>query len=219
MNFWDPIRAVLFDLDGTLIESRIDFAQLGRTAWMLVRQSRIPLDHQIRDLIAMTHAACAYLERREGREQAERFRAALYTHWEIWERMYAAQASMTEGANALWRWLESRGVQIGVVTRNSRRLSLELLQRYNWVPNCLVTRDDFLYLKPDPRHLLHALELLGITPQQALMIGDHPTDIQAGKAAGISTVGLLTPKAHPTHFAEAMPDRIVHSLSELLHLL
>src|SRR5207248_7668085 len=88
--------------------------------------------------------------------------------------------------------------------------------------DALVTRDDVPRTKPDPIHLVSAMESLGLHPTNdsqypAVMIGDHFMDVRAGIDAGMRTVGLLL--GRPTEsYDPAPPDLIVDELRELLPL-
>jgi len=73
-------------------------------------------------------------------------------------------------------------------------------------------------VKPDPQHLLDALSLLGGEPNKALMIGDHPMDILAGKRAGMKTAAVLTSKSFED-FEEVAPDMVLPGVAELLRML
>ncbi|HEU4752552.1 MAG TPA: HAD hydrolase-like protein, partial [Armatimonadota bacterium] len=62
---------------------------------------------------------------------------------------------------------------------------------------------------------LLALERLETRPEQALMVGDHVMDVRGGRAAGMATLGLLTPERPPDFFEQAEPDGVIRSLTEL----
>jgi phosphoglycolate phosphatase-like HAD superfamily hydrolase len=70
-------------------------------------------------------------------------------------------------------------------------------------------------VKPDPLHLHLALERLGVSPADAVMVGDHVMDVLGGKAAGTRTLGVLTPDRPPDFFREAAPDGVIRALPEL----
>lgn len=110
--------------------------------------------------------------------------------------------------------LGQRGVAVGIVTRNCRRVATSLLEQFDLPHAALLTRDDVRRTKPHPEHLHSALSQLGAVPEQAMMVGDHWMDIQAGKAAGCAlTVGVLGRRC-ANWFAPCLPDYIVRDLSE-----
>jgi phosphoglycolate phosphatase len=95
----------------------------------------------------------------------------------------------------------------------------QVLERIPLRHSVLLTRSEVTRVKPHPDHLLRALAHLEAAPDQSVMVGDHWMDVQAGKAAGMRTVGILTP-GRPADFFEAeTPDRVIRDLHELISFL
>ena len=110
--------------------------------------------------------------------------------------------------------MKTRGVKVGVVTRNCRRVSVGLLARFSLPHDVLLTRDDVARTKPDPQHLWDALARLGHSPAEAAMVGDHWMDVQAGRRAEVAlTLGVLG-RHDPDWFPPCPPDALVRDLSE-----
>jgi phosphoglycolate phosphatase len=78
-----------------------------------------------------------------------------------------------------------------------------------------LTRDDVELVKPDPEHLLAALRALEVEPHHALMVGDHPMDVRAGRLAGTRTVAVLTGYSPAERFAPESPDLILDQVGDL----
>jgi len=80
-----------------------------------------------------------------------------------------------------------------------------------------ITRDDVTNLKPDPEPLLKAMELIGANPSNTVFIGDFRTDIQAGKAANVMTIGLtgVVPEISAPELEAEEPDLLLQYLSEI----
>ena len=79
-----------------------------------------------------------------------------------------------------------------------------------------VTREDIREVKPDPAHVREALRLLGVTPEEAMVVGDHPTDIQAGSALNMKTVGVLTGRTGEKAFQEARATFIFNDIRGIM---
>ena len=94
-----------------------------------------------------------------------------------------------------------------------------VLDRYHLHHDVLLTRDDVAKVKPDKAHLLTALGMLGVMPREALMVGDHRTDIECGRAAGAYTCGVLTDKTTRGELEEAGADLVVVSVAALVDIL
>jgi phosphoglycolate phosphatase len=212
---WDGERflrvaAVLFDLDGTLVSSQIDFAGMRVAVARLAQERGVdPALLQGLDILEMvTRAAAAVPDPTELREAAE----VALTEIEV-----AACAGTCEmpGAVALLAALEADGIRVGIVTRNCRRVVTEVLGRIPLPHRVLLTRDEVARVKPDPEHLLRAAAVLEVAPERAVMVGDHVMDVRAGRAAGMGTVGFLGPERPPDYFDGERPDRVVRDLREL----
>jgi phosphoglycolate phosphatase len=108
---------------------------------------------------------------------------------------------------------------VGIITRNCRVGVASVLERHPMHHEVLLTRDDVERVKPDPAHLHEALEALGVSPEAALMVGDHVTDIEVGHAAGTWTAGVLTAKTTREQFEEAGAHLILNSAADLTDVL
>jgi phosphoglycolate phosphatase len=226
------MRAALFDLDGTLIETHIDFAQMKREMLSLV--SRYGIDTEPLaglDVLRLVEAARAQLEADGRHGEGYRLRVEAFARLEEIEQEQCASPVELPGAAQLLAILHTQGVRIGIVTRNCRSVSVRLLRAGNLICDTLVTRDDVPRTKPDPAHLRAALAAMGdetlnwlhsegtlqasAAPSPIVMVGDHWMDIQAGHAAGVWTVGLLRGRS-PDFFAPSPPHLLVNEIADLL---
>ena len=185
------LRAVLFDLDGTLIETHIDFAAMTREMLSLARDAGVLTSvTEGKDILSLVAAASEDVARRGG-DGAELRRQA-FARLEEREVSGCSRPNLLPGTMDLLTALRARGTKIGVVTRNCRRVSETLLDQFALPYDILLTRDDVERTKPHPEHLWAALTPLGVPPEAAAMVGDHWMDIEAGKRAGCAaTVGIL----------------------------
>jgi phosphoglycolate phosphatase len=186
-----PLRAVLFDLDGTLLDTAGDIAlALNRTVaeygW-----PPVPAD-DVRHMIG--RGAPMLVERAAAAQQRALSRQ---THGEMVERFFHHYGSLEEtgecaaqtfgGAGDALRRLHAAGVRIAVVTNKQQRFAnslLRLLGLSAWI-DCVVGGDTCERRKPDPQPLLHACDSLGVPSTFVLMVGDSINDVQAARAAGI----------------------------------
>jgi phosphoglycolate phosphatase len=209
MPFSD-IRAVLFDLDGTLVHTRIDFPAMKRAVLDLVSLEGLdPEEFRALDVLALLEAASGHLE--DARPFLARAEQVLV---EI-ELAACEGAEEAEGAVATLGWLLDRRVRVGIVTRNSREAARRVLQDVPLPHEVLLTRADTPHVKPHPIHLMLALERLEVPPERSLMVGDHVMDVLGGKAAGLHTLGILTPGRPPDFFQQSAPDGVIGALPEL----
>ncbi len=93
------------------------------------------------------------------------------------------------------------------------------------LPPCLtycdifISRNSIAKVKPHPEHLAAVLKILEVRAEEAVMVGDHIIDIQAGRRAGMKTIGVLTGKTTRREFEEAGADYVLREVSEVPLLL
>jgi len=190
------IRGVIFDLDGTLADSRLDFAAIRR-------EMELPADLPILEALVRLPPA-----------QAERCQQILHRH----ELAGAERATILPGALKLLDILKARGIHTAIATRNSRRITDITLRRLALPFELLFTRDDGP-IKPDPWAILQACDRWRIQPRDAVIIGDYRFDVECGRAAGCRTV-LLTHPDDPANCANTeQADLLLRSLAEFPTLL
>lgn len=206
------IRAALFDLDGTLARTFIDFPEMRRAMHELsARLGTATATAGEDDILGIVAKMAAALGGGEARDAARREAFAIL---EAIERDGCAHPEPVEGASELLRRLRGeRGVPVAIITRNSRRVSGELLQRLDLAHDLLIAREDVHEFKPHPEPLLLACRTLDVTPADAVMTGDLWADIAAGRAAGVrATIGIQWPHDPPNRFARCRPDYEASSL-------
>ncbi len=116
--------------------------------------------------------------------------------------------------------LKERGYRMAIVTTRSRKTSVKTLELagVDIFFDTIISKEDTPAVKPDPTPLLKALEQLGCTPAEAIMIGDSELDVQAGKNAGTQTV-RVTYGFHTEHLHDPKPDYIIDEIGKLTTIL
>lgn len=209
------LRAALFDLDGTLVHTHIDFGAMKGAVLAIVAEAGVetaPL--RDRDSLAIVRD----VRERLGVAEATRFVAKCEGAMVACELAALSGAEEVYDAASFLAWLRARGVRVGIVTRNSRAAVGLLLQRIPLPHDLLLTRHDVPRTKPDPLHLQLALEQLGVERGEAIMVGDHPMDIVAGRAAKMRSIAIAHGKLDEKAFADCPPDHFVRSFAELRSL-
>jgi phosphoglycolate phosphatase len=210
--------AALFDLDGTLVRTFIDFPAMRREMQALSRrwgteQETAPTD-DILDIVAV-------MARTLGPDQGENAREEAYATLAAMEAEGCRNPERITGASELLFHLRAeRGIKIGIITRNCRRVSEDLLARMNLPHDVLIAREDTTDFKPHPTPILLACAQLGVAPGRSTMTGDLWADIAAGRAAGVrATIGIQWPHDPPRRFERCPPDFEVTTLSEASRVL
>jgi phosphoglycolate phosphatase len=132
------------------------------------------------------------------------------------EREALERASLIPGARELLEELRRRSVGVGIVTRNSREIAVDALNRYALPYDVLVAREDTPRVKPHPEHLRRALATLDVEPAEAIMVGDGRMDVEAGRAGGLRTVGYLTAERPSEYFDGLKPSLVISHLGDLI---
>ncbi|MDM8559935.1 HAD-IA family hydrolase [Candidatus Parabeggiatoa sp. HSG14] len=199
-----PIHTVLFDLDGTLLDTAPDLAFATNT--LLVEQQREPLPfEQIRPWVS--HGSMILIKKSFNlsdddpaiKPLQERFLTIYSTH-------LADQTRLFSGMGEVLETLEKKGMQWGVVTNKPAWLTEPLLQKLNLTNRsvCNISGDTLPQRKPDPAQLLYACQLAQSTPEQSIYVGDALRDIEAGQRAGMRTLialyGYIEAQETPTQW-------------------
>jgi phosphoglycolate phosphatase len=206
------IRAALFDLDGTLVLTNIDFAGMKRAVLSIADEHGIDASRFAdRDSLSLVR----HVEEQLGPAAAV-FRARALAAIVDCELASIERARAADGAIETLTWLRSRGVRIAIVTRNGRDAVRRLLERFPFVHDALLTRDDVARVKPHPLHIYEALNRLRVEPANAIMVGDHAMDIVAGRAAGVRhALAIAHEGVDARTFASSPPDALLRSFDEL----
>lgn len=181
-------EAVLFDLDGTLLDTAPDFYQV--LCEVQRRRGQEPVDFEAVRARA-SDGSRPMLQLAFGETLNEHELQPLVDEFlQLYEANPVAHGTLFEGIEDLLIELEQRQIPWGVVTNKPRHLSLKVLQALRLHERCavLICPEDVTHAKPSPEGLLLACERLELDALKCLYLGDHLRDIDAGKAAGMTTV-------------------------------
>jgi HAD superfamily hydrolase (TIGR01549 family) len=212
------VRAILFDLDGTLIETDDElvqglagrlrpfhrlFTEPERQRW--ARRSLMRSEATVNGGITLL-----------DRLRLDKLLFRLDDRFRRW-RGIAKPEHFTAVAGSIdaLRGLAQKGLALGIVTSRSRKDAEAYLAQYqlDGLFQTVVTRDDVKRLKPHPMPVLRAAEALGLPPSQCVMVGDTGVDVRAAKAAGALSVGVLCGFGERDDFEDA--DLVLGSPSQL----
>tara|TARA_B100001939_G_scaffold342366_1_gene353405 strand:- start:145 stop:816 length:672 start_codon:yes stop_codon:yes gene_type:complete len=213
------IQAALFDLDGTLIDSSPDFVKCLNT--LLIENNRSAIqESDIRHLVSDgSNVLLKNFLKPSSNEELENFREAFF---KLYHEELEDGSNFFEGVEELITFLEEENIPWGIVTNKFKRFAEKIIQNNPLLQKSqvLITPDDVSIAKPNPEGLIKAANILDLSPDQCIYVGDHLKDLEAGSNAGMQTIGCLfgysmaandETKKHTNYF--------VHDAYELKNLL
>ncbi|MBL4827337.1 MAG: HAD-IA family hydrolase [Spongiibacteraceae bacterium] len=220
MSASPSIKTVLFDLDGTLLDTAPDFAvslNLLRQRYHLPEldydQIRLTVSHGARALITLAFGL------NEGDDKFDTLRLELL---DIYSQHLSVNTAPFPGIEPLLAELEQRQIAWGVVTNKPRVYTIPILEALGLYTRAqsIVCPDDVSRTKPDPEPLFLACNQIQCEPAHCVYIGDHQRDIEAGKRAGMTTIATAYGYVAPTDKIEDwQADYCVYHAREILPLL
>lgn len=213
------LQAVVFDFDGTLAELVLDFTAMKNAvaASAAPYLGAVPPPDGLPALEYADHLADRI--RRVSPADAGRFLAEAAEAIRDMETEAAGKARLFPETRAALTALARRGMGVGIITRNCRAAVDRVFPDARDFAGVILARDDVSRVKPDPRHLLDALRVLGALPERSLMAGDHPMDLATGKAAGSLTAGVASGRVALEELARHGPDYLARDVAALVGML
>ncbi len=195
------IRTILFDLDGTLLDTAPDLAFALNA--VLQEQQRPPLPFsKIRPHIS--HGGEALVRLGFNLAEGDPASKPLHTRLvEIYSAHIADHTKPFDGMLETLNTLDKKGINWGIVTNKPANLTMPLLEKFKFACHsaCNICGDTLEEKKPHPAPLLYACELMQILPENCVYVGDAQRDIEAGQRAGMRTLiasyGYFRQEDHP----------------------
>jgi phosphoglycolate phosphatase len=180
-------QAVLFDLDGTLLDTAPDM--IGALNRLLQEESREPLPFAaVRS--SVSHGAVRLIKVGFPDAQGAEFERLRLRFLDVYAAHLAGATRLFAGLEDVLAAFEADGLPWGVVTNKPGWLTDPLLQQLGLAQRacCIVSGDTVAERKPHPLPLLHAARVAGVAANRCVYVGDAERDIAAGRAAGMQTV-------------------------------
>lgn len=209
-----PLRAILFDLDGTLLDSLPAFLAITRRACRELGWPQ-PGPGYIREVMTLGRSPIEALLGPVENPDALRGELTAASQ-KLWKDVFAAQACLFHDTLPVLQRLSDDGYRLGIVTDSNHFV----VSRLTGTPGCppievIITRDEAPARKPSPSGIKLALQRLGLPPQAVAYIGDNPIDIQAAHGAGVRAFGITTGASLREDLLPHGPHAVIDSLTQL----
>ena len=214
------VAAVIFDLDGTLIDSIDIYFRIVENA--LQRLDLPPVSRS--KILAAAESEDFKWERVLPAEVLNRKEDIIDKAWavinEIAPQMFADDLDIIQGADNILKLVSASGLRMGLVTSTQKHyLETKMLPIKNAevdkLIEVIITSDDVKERKPAPDALIMCAQQLELKPANCVYVGDTATDMQSGKAAGMHTIGVLTGFDDYDALNNEQPDAIIDSIRNL----
>jgi phosphoglycolate phosphatase len=219
MNLRQQLRGVLFDLDGTLLDTAPDMAKALNQLLVDEGMPELPYAY-IRPHVS--HGALRLVRLAFGEPDPQRFEDLRRRFLDFYRADIAGQTRLFEGFEVVLDVLEAAGMRWGVVTNKPGWLTVPLLEQLGLAARsgCIVSGDTLAERKPHPLPLLHAASLLDLEPRECVYMGDAERDVQAARNAGmiplVAAFGYLDAGEDPNAW---QPDAVLGQPTDLLEWL
>ena len=215
------LKAVVFDLDGTLVDTNIDYERMAGLIRGVLSAGGVPEEHLTdrRKIYQIIRGGERVLTEM-GVEEAKRpgIAAEMERIMNQVELEGAHLAKPMKNSAETLRLLKGRGLGIGIATRGCREYAIESMRLTGiqvYVDKCLA-RDEVPYPKPDPRHLLEVMAHIGAKPEEVFYVGDTSTDLETANAARVKFIGYKRDDEWGKRLTDAGCVRMVDDLLDLL---
>ena len=210
-----PVKGVLFDLDGTLINFVIDYSTAKKKVQRLVSASGIGLE--LSDKLTLYSLLRASKTRLEPPAYAA-LRREIFAVMTTYEVDAARKTRLLPSVLETLQQLKERGIKIGIVTNNGHTATNVVLNRFGLhaLVDLVLTRDDIEEMKPHPGIMIAALKKLALKPEEVVLVGDSVADVIAARGASIQSVAVATGPSDRSDLMQVHPSRIISRIGQVL---
>ena len=223
-----PIKAIVWDLDGTLIHFKIDFIRARREAFKILKKHGIPkqyLSMKNGTIDTITKARKIFQSNGLSRQEIDSIMILVNDKVMSIEREAALQATMIKGIDTVLEFVRKKKLKQAIYTFNTFKNTKISLERVNLLEyfDVIAGRDAITHPKPHPDHLLYICQKLEVDPPEILVIGDNVRDIQGAINVGARSIGIISQLARKESLLIAdvvleekdIPLRLIQVIEEL----
>jgi len=212
-----PIKAVVFDLDGTIVNFNLDYKAARAEVIEFLAEQGFP-----RSIFSMSESVFETLKKMEihmrnhGGEEKEisKLREAVLSIVEEREMEAAHSTDLLPGILDTLKTLKEMGLKLALFTVNGKKSTSYVLRvlRLRRLFDKVVTRESVSMVKPNPVHLEAALKMLGVKPEEAVVVGDSVWDMKSARELKVIAVGVPTGVSTPEELSREGAAYIISAI-------
>ncbi len=214
------IKAVVFDLDGTLVNFNLDYKSLRAEARdFLIRQgvpaSVLSINESIFTMLKKTE-----IFMKNNCKTEKNLKEAYKGIWDLTEKYELEAAKTTNlvpGAAEVLKTLKEKDFKIGLCTVSSKKTAGYIVKKFKieYFFDAITPRDQVKHVKPDTEHLEATLKALEVNPKEALMVGDSSIDMECARKLNTIAVGVPTGVSKPQELIDAGAHYLITAITDL----
>jgi len=208
------IKAVIFDFDGTLTPLTLNFDFLRSEILKIAK--KYAGEEAIKQTEGYYIVEMIYEIDRILDGSRPSFKEEAFEKLKLLELEASKNKDVYPYTRKVLTGLKRRGIKTGIITRTCLDVIDMVFHDFRTYTDGIVTREGTRHLKPDPLHVHEMMSLIGVAPKETMMVGDHPTDITAGRSAGTLTAGVLTGRTTKDAFEKAGATYILNDIREIV---
>ena len=212
------IKAVFFDMDGTLVNSLNDLAVSTNYALEKNGYNKKPIenytDYQGNGVYVMIERALAPVT--VNKQELAVLRNDFFDYYKCHHTDYT---TVYEGMSELVATLKQNGIIVGCITNKVEKIAISIINHFFGGMDIIAGQIDGVPNKPDPYQTIEAMKTLNLKPEECLFVGDTNVDIDTAKAANIKSVGCLWGFRTEQELVSAGANYIVKTPSEILGII
>lgn len=210
------LDAIIFDFDGTLADVPLDFdlmkTKIAALGEVFLEERPTPGPTPALEWLEELVQEALEWDEDEGKEFRTRGQLVITAM----ELDAARDGELFPFTRPTFEMLHERGIGTGIITRNISAAVRVVFPDVCEMTQAFVPREDATVVKPDPAHLFQAMEIMGVSADKTLMVGDHPMDVQTAKAAGTLSAAVTSGRMDAASFETLSPDFIADDVGALM---
>lgn len=212
-------KAVIFDLDGTLVELKLDYkTESAEVIHFLIEQGIPPsIPSMEKGMFGALRSVEIYMTKIGKKEEVKRIKETVLSMADRYELQAARKTSLIPGVLEALKTLKAMKLKMALFTIDGEKATRYILKRFRIGRffDAVITRDSVSAVKPDPTHLEAALNTLNVKPHEALVVGDSTLDMQCATRLKVLAVGVITGISTPEKLIAAGASYLASASAEI----